>query len=87
MMWETVDIPPRHEWQGFLRSPRWFCGNLWVPPATGLLQRRTTKRLNFWGYPPVGLLDASNTMPKRKAIAYPGLNAGACAQQGSKRTA
>src|SRR5437773_2907703 len=35
------------------------------------------------GYPPVGLLDAKmHTMPNRKAIAYPGLNAGACAHHG-----
>src|SRR6266566_8434756 len=24
----TLTHPPRHEWQGFLRSPRGFCGNL-----------------------------------------------------------
>ena len=36
------------------------------------------------GYPPVGLLDARiYTMPNRKAIAYPGLNAGAGAHQGA----
>jgi len=39
---QTVWHPPRHEWQGFLRSPRWFCRNLCVPPTTALLQRRTT---------------------------------------------
>src|SRR6266576_2199456 len=43
---------------GIPRSPRGFCGNLWVTPTTALLQRRTTKRL---GYPPVGLFDASDT--------------------------
>ena len=38
------------------------------------------------GYPPVGLLDAKmHTMPNRKAIAYPGLNAGACAHHGVTR--
>src|SRR6266513_5388223 len=51
---------PRHEWQGFLRSPRWFCGNLWVPPTTALLQRRTTLEALLSGYPPVGLLDAKS---------------------------
>ncbi len=41
-----VDILPAMN-GGVLGSPRWFCGNLWVPPTTALLQRRTTKRLNF----------------------------------------
>src|SRR6266571_157378 len=35
------------------------------------------------GYPPVGLLDAKNIYhAEKKAIAYPGLNAGACAHHG-----
>src|SRR5438477_5353973 len=63
---------PRHEWQGFLRSPRWFCGNLWVPPTTALLQRRTTLEALLSGYPPVGLLDAKNVYhAEQKAIALP----------------
>src|SRR5437764_10399226 len=51
---------PRHEWQGFLRSPRWFCGNLWVPPTTALLQRRTMLEALLSGYPPVGLYGREN---------------------------
>jgi len=42
-----------------------------------LLQRRTTKRLNFLGYPPIGLLDAmmiEQTKEKRKQLAKLGLH-------------
>src|SRR5437762_5692964 len=51
---------------------------------TALLQRGTAKRLNFSGYPPVGLLDAKNTYhaeekgsrllrPERRGLRSPGV--------------
>jgi hypothetical protein len=53
----------------------------WVPPTTALLQRRTTKRLNFWPSPAIGLVDGrilERTEGKNKGALYPyilGLNA------------
>src|SRR5438045_6546953 len=75
------------------RSPRWFGGNLWVPPTTALLQRRTTLEALLSGYPPVGLLDAKNVYhaeqkgnrlprPERRGLRSPWVHCG-CSNQRS----
>src|SRR5438045_1742378 len=60
-----------------IRSPRWFCGNLWVPPTTALLQRGTALEAYLSGYPPVSLLDATNIYDaEEKGNRLTALNAG-----------
>ncbi len=49
-----------------------------VPPHNRLTSAEDYEEALLSGYLPVGLY----TKPNRKAIAYPGLNAGACAHHG-----